>query len=279
MREPDLKRKLSRIAGRGFELPEDEGAFPIIDEHLTCLGSLDPEIRDSLFYEAVDTWISKGLLGREQLGRLTTRLISDEFLFKSIGEPAGNEVFLRTFSVLILDSIVKFSNASKNADPALLASIAAGMERYGLEERDLRGYVAPFGWAHAVAHGADVLASLMASPELDGWDARILASTREWLCKSPNVYTHQEDKRLARVLVAHCRHHGNRRSMLLAWVEKLMQDCPTSFSNSEAYARRANLLYLLQAFFFYLHAQPEETEMASLIETDIRVLMRIAPMV
>jgi hypothetical protein len=55
MREPDLKRKLSRIAARGFELPEDENAFPIIDEHLACLGSLDPVIRDSLFYEAVDT--------------------------------------------------------------------------------------------------------------------------------------------------------------------------------------------------------------------------------
>ena len=135
---------------------------------------------------------------------------------QGIGDFAGNEVFRRTFSALILDSIVKAANASSDSDPVLMASIAAAMDRYALEEHDLRGHVAPFGWAHAVAHGADVLASLMASSVLDDWDGRLLDSTREWLCKSPSVYTHQEDKRLARVLLAHCRHHGDRRAALLA---------------------------------------------------------------
>lgn len=269
-----LKQKLAELASERFRLADESDAFAIIDEHLDCLGSLDPELRDSLFYEAADAWIAGGLLDQEQLSGLTARLVSEEFLFKGIGAPAGNDVFRRTFSLLLLDAIVRRMNT---AGPALAKTIAAAMERYVREECDLRGFVAPFGWAHAVAHAADVLASLLASPDLASEDGRILAMLKELLLKSPSVYTHQEDKRLARVLACHCRRHRDRRPGLLAWKEELLKACPPSFSDMEAYARRTNLLDLWRAWYFYVHERPEDAGIAADLEADIRILMRIPP--
>jgi hypothetical protein len=275
MKEADLKRYLIELAVEGFELADAGDAFALLDEHLESLGSLDPELRDSLFYEAADAWITGGLLDPDQLTRLAMRLESEDFLFKGIGPIEGNDVFRRTFSLLVLDSIVRRSNAAGLPDVHLPESIAAAMERYVREERDLRGYVIPYGWAHAPAHGADVLRSLMAAPMREGWSSRILAMVQELLLKSGSVYAHQEDRRFARVLLAHVRCYGNRASELVEWTDGLLKACPAAFADAEAYARRTNLLDLLRALYFYLHREPGQERLADWVESHVRVLMRI----
>jgi hypothetical protein len=200
-----------------------------------------------------------------------------DFLFHGIGEPGGTRVFRRTFSALLLDSIVVRASAAGDPDPDLLETIAAAMERYASEERDLRGFVPPYGWAHSVAHGADVLASLMESSVLRNWSARLLTSVQTLLCRSRGVYAHQEDKRLARVVAAHGLHHPDRRTELLAWLDGLLEACPPSFTDMERYAGRTNLLNLLRALYFYLHTGRGDAGLASHVEGLVRTLMRITP--
>lgn len=251
--------------------PADVPAF--VEEHLHALGSLDPELRDTLFYEAVDAWIGEGRIALDPLLQLARRLVSAEFLFKGLGEPCGNDVFRRTFSLLLLDSIVRRLNGQEGAMGPHLAAIAEGMERYVAEEIDLRGHVTPMGWAHAPAHAADVLASLAASPHLDGtWDGRILAMVRALLLRSERVYTHQEDRRLARVGKV----IGLRRpDEVECWISSLQEACPADFSDMTAYARRTNLLDLLRSLYFHLHADSSGHGLAGFVELQVRGLMRI----
>lgn len=270
MDDASLKAQLTKWSDPGGG-PADVPAF--VEEHLHALGSLDPELRDLLFYEVVDGWIGEGRIALDPLLRLARRLVSAEFLFKGLGEPRGNDVFRRTFSLLILDSIVRRLNALEGTVGAHLASIAEGMERYVTEEIDLRGHVAPQGWAHAPAHAADVLASLAASPHLEGaWDRRILAMVQALLLRSEQVYTHQEDRRLARVAKV----IGLRRpDEVQCWASSLQEACPASFSDMTGYARRTNLLDFLRALYFHLHAEPSGHTLAGFVEIQVRGLMRI----
>jgi hypothetical protein len=248
-------------------------AFRFAEEHLDTLGSLDPELRDTLFYEALDGWIEAGRLTPEQLLHLVRRLVSPAFLFRGIGEPCGADVFRRTFSSLILDAIVRHLNGLEGGHTARIESVAEAMERYTMGELDLRGYVVPGGWAHAPAHAADVLASLAASPHLSGaWSERLLALVKAWLLKTPAVYTHQEDKRLARVVRNLCLH---RTVDPRPWIEGLIEACPGSFSDMEAYARRTNLMNFLRALFFYLRSEPSHPQFEAFVEVQVRKLMRI----
>ncbi|MBL8968428.1 MAG: hypothetical protein JNG85_15595, partial [Spirochaetaceae bacterium] len=89
-------------------------------------------------------------------------------------------------------------------------------------------------------------------------------------------FAHQEDKRLARVLLAAHRRGGARRAGLAAWIEGRLAECPGSFSDMEAYARRTNLLNLLRALYFYLRAEADGAGLAGFVEEKVRVLMRIA---
>jgi hypothetical protein len=271
MDEAGLKAQLAAWASHGGGPAE---VFGFVDEHLDTLGSLDPELRDTLFYEAVDGWIGAGKLTPEQLLHLVRRLVSQAFLFRGIGEARGIDVFHRTFSSLILDSIVHHLNTLEGPQGTCIETIAEAVERYGKEEQDLRGYVAPCGWAHAPAHAADVLASLATSPHLPGaWDERLLALVKGWLLKSPTVYTHQEDKRLARVV----RNVAAHRSIdLKPWLEGLLEACPGSFSDMEAYARRTNLLDFLRALYFHLRSEPSCQQLAEFVERQVRSLMRLA---
>jgi hypothetical protein len=77
------------------------------------------------------------------------------------------------------------------------------IEDYLGRERDLRGYVDGKGWAHSVAHAADVLAGLAQCPELSApADLReILAVVKMKVETDYYTYIHEEDERLVTVVV------------------------------------------------------------------------------
>ena len=119
-----------------------------------------------------------------------------------------------------------------------------------------------------------MLAALAASRHLDdAWTDRLLAMTRTLLLKSPEVYTHQEDRRLARVVSVLCAHRTLDPS---AWLQELGAACPPSFSDMAGYARRTNLLDFLRALYFQLRLVPGREALTAEVELQVRALMRLA---
>lgn len=271
MGEAELKTCLRDWTAREA-LPPDPVAFA--NEHLDYLGSLDAELRDDLFYESLDRWIEAGCFSPTELAALCARLCSESFLFHAIGERAGNGVFRRTFSALILDSSVRHMNAATAAEPEMIEAVALALIRYADEEEDLRGYVEPYGWAHAAAHAADGLASLAASPHLaPAWSPRFLVAVQTFLLKQDAVYIHQEDRRLARVALA-C--HVRKPVEIDRWMEELVAACDANHAGMAHYVRRTNVLNFLRALYFMARTRTEDERLCAPTETLVRKLMRLA---
>lgn len=145
----------------GLEVPTDRALTDLTAELTTMLGSPDPAQRDGIAFPLLATWIERGVyddllpgLGDGMTAGLTVGL----------GEQGCDTVFRRSFSALVLAQII-----TRDTEHGLVS--AGQVLRWGdhlmswlLREKDLRGFVTQKGWAHALAHGADALGALAASP-------------------------------------------------------------------------------------------------------------------
>jgi Protein of unknown function (DUF2785) len=139
------------IVNSRYQISSDPSA--LLPELLEMLASPDPELRDAFAYPILATWIQKGAFSQAQLRSVLLTL--EERLQLGLGEVETDTVFARSFAALVLavlvnDSILALERSEVHG---LLGKALNYFER----EQDLRGFVQPQGWAHAVAHTADLL--------------------------------------------------------------------------------------------------------------------------
>lgn len=124
-------------------------------------------------------------------------------LEKCIGEAESDSVFLRTFSVLLLAEIVHNDNKKHLLEKDQIQSILAKGLWYLDAEKDPRGHIPVKGWAHALAHTADLML-VLGKNRNSGKDnlENILLGIANKLIHSTNwVYIHGEDERLANAVM------------------------------------------------------------------------------
>ncbi len=171
----------------------DPSLQDLLPELLEMLASPDPELRDGFAYPILATWIQQGAFSQEQLRSLLVAL--EQRLETGLGETESDAVFARSFAVLMLAVLV--NNPILALEPAEIYRLLEVVLSYFAREQDLRGFVYPQGWAHAVAHTADLLDEFAVnqhcqSPELE----RILnAITNKIPAKS--VWLFDEEDRLS----------------------------------------------------------------------------------
>ncbi|HYF92029.1 MAG TPA: DUF2785 domain-containing protein [Symbiobacteriaceae bacterium] len=196
------KQLLRRIHDNEFAPPEDRTPMDLLPDLMAGLGALDPELRDSLCLEILWTWIDHGLYTPDQVREIARRLMDN--LREGIGEAEGDRVFLRTFSVLILGAIVTYDARVRFLEAGEVHAIQACGLTYLMDEQDLRGYVPGKGWAHSVAHTADLLGAVAGHPALGAPDLeRILAAiVQKVIAPTAYPYLENEDGRLGRAVLA-----------------------------------------------------------------------------
>jgi hypothetical protein len=204
-------------------LPADHDLHALTDELLGYLGSPDAHLRDGVAYPLLALWVSKGHYSRDDLRAIATRLTSN--LQVGLGEADTESVFLRTFSVLMLAELIHQENKRSvfEFEEADVRAILEAALAYLPAERDLRGYVPGSGWAHAVAHTADLLWVLANSRYLGAPDLeRILDAIASKVAPPvEQVYLFNEDARMARAVIGVLRRDLVSRSFLSAWLERL----------------------------------------------------------
>ncbi|HET7142557.1 MAG TPA: DUF2785 domain-containing protein, partial [Anaerolineales bacterium] len=116
-----------------------------------------------------------------------------------IGETENDSIFLRTFSILFLAEIIHNDNKKPTLDKEEVTSILEKSLWYVTAEMDPRGYIPVKGWAHALAHAADLLRVLGKNKHLEEKDLlKILNTISAKFIGSINyIYIHGEDERLA----------------------------------------------------------------------------------
>jgi hypothetical protein len=211
------------LRAQQFHVPAGEPVLPLALEATRLLGATDPAIRDSIGYEALATWIyEERRLDGGELGRLRAVLVANAR--DGLGEPAGDGLFLRSFSTLALALIA----ADDLRNPSLDQSGFDELLELGLDalarERDLRGWVPGKGWGHATAHAADLLKFLGRSPRLrPAQQTRIVAAIATRLGSAGQVFVWGEDGRLAAALAALARRADADPAPFEAWFRRLAE--------------------------------------------------------
>ena len=211
----------SGLRSAGFRLPQSESALPLALEAASLLASTDPELRDDIAYEAIETWVYRDeRLDAAQLNQLRAKLIINAR--RGLGEAPGDGLFLRSFSTLALAVLA----AEDLKRPFLDSQQFDGLVDLGIEElrieRDLRGYVPGKGWGHATAHCADLLKFLARSHWLRSeQQSRMTNAIAERLHSAGQVFVWGEDARLAAALTAIAGRSDADPAPFLAWFKRL----------------------------------------------------------
>jgi hypothetical protein len=185
------------IARNDYKIPEGHSLDELTKTLFGYLSSTDPELRDDIAYIVYANFLKREMYSQDEIRSHVYKLLAN--LDTGIGEIGTDSVFLRTFSVLLLAEIVYNDNKKPLLDKTQVEVILSKALFYLASEKDPRGHIPVKGWAHALAHTADLLLELGKSRFLDKIDLEaILQGIANKLVHSTSwVYIHGEDERLA----------------------------------------------------------------------------------
>lgn len=246
-----LKKKLQQIKNNDWD------QNPLVQHHLlesmlTHIGSVDPELRDDLICSAFYIFIPKDELSNTQHREVLTRVLDDNHLFYKLGEIGTSSVFTRTFSALVVQLILSRHIATPFLREDEISHVYRTVMDYLINEKDLRGFVKEKGWAHSIAHAADVLNALSCCPELTSHDLlTILEAIQSKMSLHHYVYVNMEDERLVTAIHTIIKRDLVSTDDLLAWLDGFRQ-YPKKGIQPDDYNILTNIKNLLRSLYFRL---------------------------
>jgi hypothetical protein len=268
---------LRRIAKNNYLLPEGESVEQYLDPMLKYIGDTDTELRDELIYETFCEWIyEKAYVTDDRLRQMLAALLNNDHLMYHIGNDGDSSVFTRSFSALAIVLILTEHRKRAILDADLFTQAKNAAIAYLMQEKDFRGFVPEYGWAHAAAHGADVLEELVQCKESDqtvlqeilDCMKRVLRNGRYMLC-------HEEDERLARVAHQIFKMHAPFRIQLQTWLENLT-DYAVIENPQIQYIARVNTKHFVRSFYFRLMHLGIKDDIITLLTDTEKKLNRFA---
>lgn len=227
---------------------------PLLQRMLHHIGDTNSIIRDQLNYRVFIELLAANIFSQEALKNASQTLIQDDKLFFHIHEQQTDAVFTRSFTTLWLTGIVQGDAHYHFLEDEQLTEIFNRSCRYFLQERDVRGFVdEEKGWAHSMAHSADLMAAIIRHPKFDIQLApAILQGVKEAFWKG-NVYIDDEDERLVRIIEALMAIDFNE-EILIEWVEQTF-DKLEAILYQQGYTpawfkARTNTLHFMKTMYF-----------------------------
>ncbi len=200
---PNLTTILTNIISREVT----HVSMAILDEMIENIGTTDPVLRDHLIYRAFCILIFEDRLEKKQLEYILKSLLNNRSLFLDINLLMTDAVFTRSFTALIYAAILEYDSTKQILNKDVIRQVINASHDYMIEEQDLRGYVQEKGWAHAAAHGADLLESIIKNPSATELDARKVLQHIARFLTIAEGYQDDEEERLARSFVTLSSHH------------------------------------------------------------------------
>lgn len=253
-----LKTILQEVIAMSPEERRDymkESGGQLVEHMLEEIGSIDPVLRDEQIYVLFITLLAERQIENDVMEKLAIELISDRRLFFSIGETNTDSVFTRAFASLWLAGLLMVDQETPYLEEGVRRLVMERCSTYLQQERDVRGFVEEKGWAHSIAHGAD-LAAVMAGHPLT--EKRLMPILLQGVSDSfwkGTVYTDDEDKRLVDVVMALVKKEYPE-EVLVEWVEQVFDRLEVEKSRSgysrQFFQARTNTLHFMKTFYFAL---------------------------
>jgi len=154
--------KINYIMENNFEIPPESTLTELTPILIEKLGSTDSDIREGCL-EILYAWIMNGEYDNTTLISLGDQFIS--LILTGLDEEESDFVFLRSFAALEIAGILEFDGKCEKGEiegrnsfltPETVKRWFNAAVKYYQEEKDYRSYVIGKGWAHSIAHGADL---------------------------------------------------------------------------------------------------------------------------
>jgi hypothetical protein len=168
-----------------------------------------------------------------------------------LGEDGTDTVFRRSFSALVLAECLDRSTVLGTLPADQVLDWGDRIAGWLVRERDLRGFVAGKGWAHALAHGADALGVLARSPALGRLELTVVLDVvaDRLLTTTGTRLVDGEDDRFAAATLAVLRRDVLGLDVLEPWVARLAEHAhaagdrgtPAVTGTAQAYLRALHL--------------------------------------
>ena len=220
-----FKNKLADLQSRSLTDLTSEETDVLIDEMLSNIGSTDPELRDGLIYPTICRFIEEeGFLSHDQLLHILNTSLDEAHLFYKIGSERDDSVFTRSFSALAVAAALNADITLNYLSLEAFNDVCAQILAYLKAENDARGFIHRKGWAHSVAHGADMLAQLIRNPKfLTNNFGQILDGIKSCIFKE-KFYSDQEEERLLVAIEIALEERDIPETTIETWLKSLFDD-------------------------------------------------------
>jgi hypothetical protein len=260
-------------------IPEGHSLKSLTPEIFSLLGSTDPELRDDLAYAILVEWVERDLYSPDELRQAIEELCAN--LEVGIGETETDSVFLRAFSILTLALIVYYDNHKSFLSPEEVRAILDQGLQYLTAEKDPRGYVPVKGWAHALAHTADLYLVLAENKNTGAAEHNlILSEIAQKLVNATNwVYVHGEDDRLSAAVLAIFQRGLLALPTIKEWLNSLINPKPGTWKGAWTQEESTRAFFNVRNFLRSLYLQittenefPQQEELEQMLLETIQNL-------
>ena len=275
-----MKETLKTVREKDFEVAEARRS-DILQACLKHIGSPDPELRDELIYATLATWITeKKYFDDAELRQTLATCLDEQHLTFCVGERDTDSVFTRSFSSLVVASLLRRHRDTPYLPTEKVREVEKRVLEYLSQEKDYRG-LTENGWAHAIAHAADVLDELAKCKELTREDLADILDTIAKLASSPlSVFICDEEERLCYAVKSVFEGSRMMRNRLLGWLEQLgtlARSCPDQGAEG-GYMCFVNLKHFLRALYFELEHRSDvegKADFSDSIDETLKVCYRL----
>ena len=248
--QDELVASLEGIKNDGFAVPGGKRLDDLLENMIMQIGNPNGYLRDDLIYETLASWISGNMLGIDRCNAILGTCISDDFIMYRIDTNDEDAVYRRSFAMLAIASLLELDERIRFIDGATVKNVFARVcMSYG-NEKNLEGYVAKKGWAHSVAHTADVFELIVKRPEIgDGDIERLLSLITMKFQNNHHYFVDNEDERTARVIRSVIEHRESCRQRVCGWIRALADyEKPEEIRPRQT--MRGNVRNLLRSIYF-----------------------------
>jgi hypothetical protein len=250
---------LQIIIENNYKLPKEYTVAEITPQLISNLGSTESYVRENsymIFCDLINAGVGVNY-SPEQLREIWKQMAHN--LTNGIGETESDSVFVRAFSILVLDKLIALDEVTNYlTEPEIRELLEQGLV-YLAEEKDLRGQVPQKGWVHAIAHTGDFFWVITRNRFMDSGDLkRILNAIADKVTEpAERTYLYQEDDRLAQAVISALLRNLLDIDFLKTWLERFVNP-PSGIVWREAFSyennnnARYNTITFLRSLYFQL---------------------------
>lgn len=206
----------------GREVPADRSLDELTVDLVEMLGHPNPRLREDIAYPLLTTWIGRGLYD-DLLSGLGDGIVPG--LRYGLGHDGDVSVIRRSYSALMLAEIIGRDNDAQLMTASSVLDWGDRATSWYVREQDHRGWIPEEGWAHAIAHGADLLAALARSRHFGRLELTVLLDVIADRVLTPTSYIwrHGEDDRLAYAVMTLLHRNALDPGIVEPWLNRLGQ--------------------------------------------------------